>query len=88
MRATPAACNLDPEFEMAGAATPFLRQVVSNHYAPLSMARRGKRTTLKMIQLLGDLPRDLEQLLRTARRGRLKVDVNVRRRLPAGLAAA
>ena len=30
-----------------------------------------------MMQLLGDLPRDLEQLLRVARRGKLKVDVNV-----------
>ena len=69
--------GLDPDFEMAAAASPFLAQVVSEHYAPTAVARRGQRSIVRLVNLAADLPRDLEQLLRIARRGKLKVDVNV-----------
>jgi ubiquinone biosynthesis protein len=69
--------SLDPDFDMAGAATPFLTRVVAKHYAPAAIVRRGRSSAMRMIGLLGDLPRDLEHLLRAARRGKLKVDVNV-----------
>ena len=69
--------SLDPEFEMAAAASPFLQQVVAQHYAPAALARRSQHNLLQLVGILGGLPRDLEHLLRVARRGRLKVDVNV-----------
>lgn len=68
--------SLDPDFDMAAAATPFLERIVQRHYSPSAIARRSKRNTVRMINLLGDLPRDLEQLLRAARRGKLKVDIS------------
>lgn len=69
--------TLDPDFDMSAAARPFLEQVVAQHYAPVSLARRGKRNASRMMHLLADLPRDLEQLLRVVRRGKLKVDVDI-----------
>jgi ubiquinone biosynthesis protein len=69
--------GLDPEFEMAAAASPFLGQVMAQHYAPEALARRGKGNLLRLVNLMGALPRDIEHLLRVARRGKLKVDVNV-----------
>jgi ubiquinone biosynthesis protein len=51
--------------------------VVAQHYAPPALARRSQRNLLRLVNILGGLPRDLEHLLRVARRGRLKVDVNV-----------
>ncbi len=69
--------SLDPDFDMASAASPYLQRVVSAHYAPERLARRGTREASRLLHLLGGLPRDLERLARLARRGRLKVDVDV-----------
>ena len=69
--------SLDPGFDMATAATPFLAKVVAAHYAPASLAGRGRRSAARLMRLLGDLPRDVEQLMRLARRGSFKVDVSI-----------
>ena len=69
--------SLDPDFEMAAAASPFLGRVMAEHYAPAALARRGKGNLQRLVNMMGALPRDLEHLLRVARRGKLKVDVNV-----------
>ena len=69
--------SLDPDFEMAAAASPFLARIAAEHYAPAALARRGRHNLLRLANVLGALPRDLEHFLRVARRGKLKVDVNV-----------
>jgi len=69
--------QLDPDFDMAGAARPFLERVVTQRYSPRALARRGRRTALDAMELLGDLPRELRRLLRTARRGRLHMEIEV-----------
>ncbi len=69
--------QLDPDFDMAGEAAPFLEQTLLAHYAPGAMARRGWRTLNSTIDLLTGLPQELRQLLRSARRGKLQVQVEV-----------
>jgi ubiquinone biosynthesis protein len=44
-------------------------------FAPRAMAKRGRRTVLGALELLGDLPRDTRRLLQAARRGRLQLNV-------------
>ena len=68
---------LDPDFDMAGAARPFLQRVVLQRYSPRTLLKRGRRTALDAMELVGDLPRELRRLLRTARRGRLHMQVEV-----------
>ena len=69
--------QLDPDFDMAGAARPFLQRVVLQRYSPRTLLKRGRRTALDAMELVGDLPRELRRLLRTARRGRLHMQVEV-----------
>jgi ubiquinone biosynthesis protein len=69
--------QLDPEFDIAAEASPFLRQVLLAHAAPAAFARRGWRAFADAVDLLAGLPRDLRQFLRAARRGKLQVQVEV-----------
>lgn len=67
--------QLDPDFDMASAARPFLEHVVLQRYAPRALLKRGRRSLLGMIDLAGELPRDLRRLVQAARRGRLQLKV-------------
>ena len=69
--------QLDPDFDMAGEAAPFLQDVLIAHHSPAALARRGWRTVDGALKLLGGLPQDLSELLRAARRGKLRVEVEV-----------
>jgi ubiquinone biosynthesis protein len=69
--------ELDPDLDMAGEALPVLRDAISAHYAPSAVAKRGMRTATQIASLIADMPRDLSRLLRTARRGKLDIQVDV-----------
>ena len=69
--------ELDPDFDMVGEAAPFLRAATIARRGPAALARNGWRAAKTAIELLADLPRDLRDLVRSARRGRLQVHVDV-----------
>lgn len=69
--------QLDPDFDMAASAAPFLESILVAHNAPANLARRGWKTLNSAIGLLASLPQDLGQLLRAARRGRLQMQIEV-----------
>lgn len=69
--------QLDPDFDMAGEAAPFLEQVLLAHATPAALIQRGWRTFSSALALLAGLPQDLRQLLRAAQRGKLQVQVDV-----------
>ncbi len=69
--------SLDPDFHMAAEATPLLRRALHERYQPRELARRGWLSLQRVATLVGDLPRDISRLLRTARRGRIQVQIDV-----------
>lgn len=69
--------QLDPDFDIASEAAPYLREVILAHHAPDAIARRGWRGLVSVADLLAGLPHDLARLLRIARRGSLKLEVDV-----------
>lgn len=69
--------QLDPDFNMAKEATPFLQRVLLAHYSPVAVVERGRHTLANTLHLLSDLPQDLSQLLRAARHGKLQVQIDV-----------
>ena len=69
--------QLDPDFDMAGAARPYLEQVMLARWSPRALLRRGRRGIFDAIELAGDMPRELRRLLRAARRGRLNMQIEV-----------
>jgi ubiquinone biosynthesis protein len=69
--------QLDPDFDMAGAARPYLEKVMLARWSPRTLLRRGRRGIFDAIELAGDMPRELRRLLRAARRGRLNMQIEV-----------
>ncbi len=69
--------QLDPDFDMASAARPFLERAMLQRYAPGVLARRGRRALAGLLDLVRDMPQDVHRLLRAARRGKLRVHVDV-----------
>lgn len=69
--------ELDPDFDMAGEAMPVLEHLLHKHYAPAAILKRGWGSLREVLTLMTGLPQDLSRLLRTARRGRLEVHVDV-----------
>ncbi|KAF1691304.1 2-polyprenylphenol 6-hydroxylase [Pseudoxanthomonas jiangsuensis] len=69
--------QLDPDFDMAGAARPYVERVLLDRWSPRALARRGRRGLLDALDLAGDMPRELRRLMRAARRGRLHMQMEV-----------
>lgn len=69
--------SLDPDFDMARQAQPFLRRAMAAQYGPRATARRGMRAMSDAAGLLAALPGDLRRLLRAVRGGSARVRVDV-----------
>ncbi|MDD5328437.1 MAG: AarF/UbiB family protein [Sulfuricella sp.] len=71
--------QLDPKFEMVEHITPFVRQVITERYMPEALLKRGKRNLHDMLSIVTGLPRDVARLIKEARRGRFKIDLDLKR---------
>jgi ubiquinone biosynthesis protein len=69
--------ELDPDYDMAAEALPLLERATRARQTPAAVVRRGWRTAGEALALLAGLPRDFSRLLRSARRGRLELHVEV-----------
>jgi ubiquinone biosynthesis protein len=70
--------QLDPDFDMAGEARPFLERMLRARYAPGAILRSGWRAAGEALDVLAALPRDLARLQRAARRGQLEIHIDIR----------
>ncbi|QNM98749.1 ubiquinone biosynthesis protein UbiB [Chitinimonas koreensis] len=71
--------QLDPDFQMVPHLTPFVRRVMLARYSPGALARKGRRNLWEMVTLVGGLPRDVSRLVKAARRGKLRIDLDLKR---------
>lgn len=71
--------RLDPDFDMASEAAPFLRRVLLARYAPRALALRSRRAIGDTLGLVASLPSQLRPLLRSLRRGRFNINLDVER---------
>jgi len=69
--------GLDPSFHMASQATPMLRQVVRAGYRPKVLVARAWKTLRGALTFAEQLPSDFSRLLRNARRGRLRIGIEL-----------
>lgn len=69
----------DPDFQLMDRLKPLLDQAVSERYHPASALRRGQETLGNYVGLVASVPRDLARLVKDARRGRLRVDLDLKR---------
>ncbi len=71
--------QLDPDFHMVDHLTPFVQRVLEARYSPQALAKRARRGLKEMAEIVVGLPRDVARLFRMARRGRLRVDLDLKR---------
>ena len=71
--------QLDPEFHMIDNVTPFVERIIQQRYTPQALFARSRKSVREALEVVADLPRDLRHLLRDVRRGRIKVDLDLKR---------
>ncbi|OIQ66643.1 putative protein kinase UbiB [mine drainage metagenome] len=71
--------QLDPEFHLVDHLTPFVRGVIAERYTPDALMKRGRKSLKDACEGVAGLPRDLARLMREARRGHLRIDLDLKR---------
>lgn len=71
--------QLDPQFEMVPHLTPFVKHVLRERYSPAAVAKRGQHGLKDLMSIVTGLPKDLARLLKEARRGRVRIDLDLKR---------
>ena len=69
----------DPEFHIVEHLAPMLRKALRERYQPDQIVRRGRGAINDFVNLVGSVPRDFGRLLRDARRGRTRIDLDLKR---------
>jgi ubiquinone biosynthesis protein len=69
----------DPDFHIVDHLQPLLARVLTERYRPAALLDRGRTLVSEAIDAVGSVPRDVARLVREARRGKLRVDIDVKR---------
>lgn len=69
--------SLDPDFDMARQARPFLRRAMAAQVGPRAIARRSARAMTDAAALLAALPRDIRRIVRGMRSGGVRLHLQV-----------
>ena len=69
----------DPDFHVLDHLTPLVRAAVAERYRPAGVMRRGRTAAAQAFNLVTSVPRDLARLLRDARRGKTRIDLDLKR---------
>lgn len=71
--------QFDPDFRVVDHLTPMLRRALAERYQPAGLMRRGRGALAQAANLVASVPRDLARLLRDARRGKTRIDLDLKR---------
>ena len=69
----------DPEFRLVSHLEPFLERTLAERNEPESLVRRGRQGMNQLVGLMGTIPRDVSRLFKDARRGKMRVDLDMKR---------
>ncbi len=69
----------DPNFHITEHLQPMLRRALRERYLPAELVRRGRGMVSEFASVAAGVPRDLARLLREARRGKTRVDLDLKR---------
>jgi ubiquinone biosynthesis protein len=70
---------LDPDFHIVDHLEPFVAKVIESRYSPDALGKRLKRNLREVGEIITGLPRDLARVFRQARRGHLRIDLDLKR---------
>jgi ubiquinone biosynthesis protein len=69
----------DPEFRLIEHVKLFIDRAMRERYQPVETARRAQQTLSELYGLVTSMPHDLARLIRDARHGRMRVDLDLKR---------
>jgi ubiquinone biosynthesis protein len=69
----------DPQFQVIDQLIPLLRRARMERFQPDTLLRRGRTAVTDFLDVVGSVPRDLSRLLRDARRGKTRIDLDLKR---------
>jgi ubiquinone biosynthesis protein len=69
----------DPDFHVLDHLAPLLRRAIAARYRPAGLMRRGRNAFGQLVDVVTSVPRDLGRLLRDARRGKTRIDLDIKR---------
>jgi ubiquinone biosynthesis protein len=69
----------DPDFHIINHLTPLVKTAIADRYQPNELMRRGRSAVSEFISVVGGVPRDLARFLREARRGKTRIDLDLKR---------
>ncbi len=69
--------QLDPDFDLASEAAPYLKQVILDRYKPEVLIKKSRRNVVELIDLFSGLPRDLRRLIKAMRSGVLRINIDI-----------
>jgi ubiquinone biosynthesis protein len=69
----------DPDFHITEHLTPLVKSALAERYQPNELMRRGRNAVTEFINVVGGVPRDLARFLREARRGKTRIDLDLKR---------
>jgi ubiquinone biosynthesis protein len=69
----------DPDFHIINHLTPLVKTALAERYQPGELVRRGRNAVEEFMNVVGGVPRDLARFLREARRGKTRIDLDLKR---------
>jgi len=69
----------DPAFRLVERVQPFLARAQAERYQPIEALRQGQATLSELLGLVTSVPRDLARLVKDARHGRMRVELDLKR---------
>jgi ubiquinone biosynthesis protein len=69
----------DPDFHIINHLTPLVKSALAERYQPGELMRRGRGVMSEFVNVVSSVPRDLARFLREARRGKTRIDLDLKR---------
>jgi len=69
----------DPESRLIERVKPFIDRAMRERLQPVETARRAQQTLSELFGVVTSMPRDLARLVKDARHGRMRVDLDLKR---------
>jgi ubiquinone biosynthesis protein len=69
----------DPDFHIVQHLAPLVKRALAERSAPRELVRRGRGALEEFFDVAASVPRDMARLLREARRGKTRVDLDLKR---------
>jgi ubiquinone biosynthesis protein len=74
----------DPDFYVIDHLMPQLQRARMERFQPDELIKRGRTAVTDFLDVIGNVPRDVTRLLRDARRGKMRVDLDLKRLVDFG----